>query len=81
MPAPDMAPDEGQSAAGQRRAGMDLERQFVVLPEPYDTRAWLVDLRDPFHPRAQQYETWAAAEAARLQQIQQALESGSAGTA
>jgi hypothetical protein len=73
MPAPDTSPNEGRSAAGLRCAGMDLDCRFVVLPEPYDTRAWVVDLRDPFHPQAEQYETWADAEAARQKQLQLAL--------
>lgn len=50
-----------------------LKQRFVSLPEPYDTRGWLVDLRDPFHPVAERYDTWAAADAACEQRILEAL--------
>jgi hypothetical protein len=51
----------------------ELKQRFVSLPEPYGTRGWLVDLRNPFHPVAECYDTWAAADAACEQRIMQAL--------
>ena len=50
-----------------------LKQRFVSLPEPYDTRGWVVDLRDPFHPVAERYDTWAAADAACEQRILEVL--------
>jgi hypothetical protein len=51
----------------------ELKQRFVSLPEPYGTRGWVVDLRDPFRPVAECYDTWAAADAACEQRIMQAL--------
>jgi hypothetical protein len=47
--------------------------QFVTLPDPFDTRTWVVDLRDVGRPVAHPYTTWTQAEAARRQLIQEAL--------
>jgi hypothetical protein len=46
-----------------------LKERFVSLPEPYGTRGWVVDLRDPFHPVVQRYETWPEADAACEREI------------
>ena len=51
----------------------ELKQRFVSLPEPYGTRGWLVDLRDPFHPKAECYATWAEADVACEQRIQDLL--------
>jgi hypothetical protein len=51
----------------------ELKQRFVSLPEPYGTRGWAVDLRDPFHPKAECYPTWAEADAACEQRIQALL--------
>lgn len=50
-----------------------LKERFVWLPEPYGTRGWVVDLRDPFHPAAQRYETWPEADAACERRILEVL--------
>jgi hypothetical protein len=50
-----------------------LSLQFVVLPGLYDTRAWVVDLRDINHPLSHPYATQAMAEAARHELIHAAL--------
>jgi hypothetical protein len=46
-----------------------LKQRFVSLPEPYGSRGWLVDLRDPLHPVAECYESWALADVACEQRI------------
>jgi hypothetical protein len=51
----------------------ELKQRFVSLPEPYSPRGWLVDLRDPFHPVAECYATWAEADTACEQRIQDVL--------
>jgi hypothetical protein len=68
-----------RSAASTALTGVHLElyhelkRRIVSLPEPYGTRGWLVDLRDPFHPKAVCYPTWVEADAACEQRIQDLL--------
>jgi hypothetical protein len=51
----------------------ELKQRFVSLPEPYGTRGWVVDLRDPFHPQAECYPSWAEADMACEQRIQDVL--------
>jgi hypothetical protein len=50
-----------------------LKQYCVILPEPYGTRGWVVDLRDPFHPQAECYPSWAEADMACEQRIQDVL--------
>jgi hypothetical protein len=50
-----------------------LRQRLVVLPDTDGQRAWLVDLHDPFHARAQSFASMAAAEAAWSDRVYQTL--------
>ncbi len=60
-------------AAQHRDLYAYLKQRLVWLPEPYSPRGWVVDLRDPFHPVAECYDTWAAADTACSQRIMELL--------
>jgi hypothetical protein len=68
-----MVPAESLWVAQSIEVYAQLNLEFVVLPDPYNARVWVVDLRDIGHPLTYPYPTWAAAEAARLKLIQEAL--------
>jgi hypothetical protein len=68
-----MAPPDSLFVAQSIQMHALLNLQFVVLPDPYDARTWVVDLRDIGHPLTYSYPTPAVAEAARLHLIHEAL--------